>query len=299
MEEYVLKYVDYLKNVKHASQNTILSYRRDLNKMVDFFTTQNITDVRKVNSTNINSYMLFLERNHQASSTISRYVASMRAFFMFLRDEGYVDSNPVQKVSVPKVEKKVPDILSVEEVLSLLAQPNEATDKGMRDKAMLELLYATGIRVSELVNLTMDSVNLEMAYLTCGDERKTRVVPFNEEAARALKAYLKYARSAFVKDDSNRILFTNCSGEPMSRQGFWKLIKSYGKKAGITIDLTPHTLRHSFATHLVENGADLKSVQEMLGHSDLATTQVYATIANNHIRDVYEKAHPRGSKNKY
>lgn len=298
MEENVLMYIDYLQNVKKASQNTVLSYRRDLLKMAGYFKEQGITDVHKVNSTNVNSYMLYLERMNQASSTISRYVASMRAFFMYLFEEGLIDSIPTKNVSLPKIEKKMPEILTVDEVLRLLEQPNDATDKGMRDKAMLELLYATGIRVSELIALTVDSVNLDMSYIVCNDGRKTRVVPFNDEARRALKAYLKSARTAFVKDENNKALFTNCSGEAMSRQGFWKLIKAYGKKAGIKTDITPHTFRHSFATHLIENGADLKSVQEMLGHSDLSTTQVYATIAHNHIRDVYEKAHPRGKNSR-
>lgn len=297
MEEYVLRYMKYLREVKKASNNTVLSYQRDLKKMMAFFESQRITDVRKINATNVNSYILYLEKNHQASATISRYLASMKAFFSFLRNEGIIDTIPTLEVRAPKIEKKMPDILSIEDMLLLLEQPDINSAKGMRDKAMLELLYATGMRVTELVSLKLKDVNLDMSYIQCDFGKKTRIIPFNDEARKALMRYLKTARPAFVKDEKMQVLFTNCSGEPMSRQGFWKLIKGYGEQAGIGSDITPHTLRHSFAAHLVENGADLRAVQEMLGHSDLSTTQIYATMANNRIREVYARTHPRGSGN--
>lgn len=296
MEKYVLSYMDYLKDVKKASNNTLVSYKRDLMKMVGFFMDQGINDVKKINSTNVNSYLLYLEKNNQASATISRYIASMKALFNYLKDEGIIDSLPTRDVKPPKIEKKLPEILSLNEMMLLLEQPLDDTEKGMRDKAMLELLYATGIRVSELISLKVEDVNIDMSYIQCSVGKRNRIIPINDEAKRALNLYIKKARPYFVKESQTNVFFTNCSGEPMSRQGFWKLIKYYGKKAGITCEITPHTLRHSFAAHLVENGADLKAVQEMMGHADLSTTQMYATVAKNRIREVYSKAHPRGRK---
>lgn len=297
MEEYVSGYIKYLIEVKKASNNTVLSYQRDLKKMTSFFESQGITDIKKVNATNVNSYLLYLEKNGQASATISRYLASMKAFFGFLRNEGIIDTLPTLEVKAPKIEKKLPNILSIEDMLLLLEQPDTGTAKGMRDKAMLELLYATGMRVTELVSLRVEDVNVEMSYIQCDGGKKSRIIPFNDEAKKALNRYLKNVRPVFVKDETVHALFTNCSGEPMSRQGFWKLIKGYGEQAGIGSDITPHTLRHSFAAHLVENGADLRAVQEMMGHSDLSTTQIYATMANNRIREVYSRTHPRGHGN--
>lgn len=298
MDEYVRMYIDYLKNEKKASVNTVLSYQRDLNKMVQYFREQNIRDIKKINPTNINSYILYLERMNQASSTVSRNIASMKAFYMYLWEQRIIDTTPMKEIKAPKIEKKLPEVLSPDEMLLLLEQPNDASDKGMRDKAMLELLYATGIRVSELISLKVSDVNMEMNYIQCESGRKTRIIPFNDEAKRALKEYLKKSRPVFVKNDRVDVLFTNCSGGPMSRQGFWKLIRMYGEKAKIEVPITPHTLRHSFGAHLVENGADLRSVQEMMGHSDLSTTQVYATMAGSRIREVYANAHPLGKKNK-
>lgn len=296
MEEYVLSYMRYLKEVKKASENTILSYQRDLKKMTEYFYEHQVTDVRKINGTNINSYILYLEKNQQASSTISRYLSSMKAFFTFLREEGIIASIPTREIKPPKADKKLPEILSVDEMIHLLEQPDVTTPKGLRDRAMLELLYATGIRVSELISLRLCDVNVEMSYILCEFSRKARIIPFNEEAKKAIREYLEKARPVLVKQKEVPELFTNCSGEPMSRQGFWKLLKSYGEQAGIEKDITPHTLRHSFAAHLVENGADLRAVQEMMGHSDVSTTQIYAAMANNRIRDVYLRTHPRGSR---
>lgn len=296
MEKYVISYMDYLKDVKKASNNTIMSYKRDLMKMVVFFKEQGISDIKKINATNMNTYLLHLEKINQASATISRYIASMKSFFVYLKEEGIIETVPTKDIKSPKVEKKIPDILSVDEMVLLLEQPVANTQKGMRDKAMLELLYATGIRVTELITLKLGDVNLDMSYIQCNAGKKLRIIPFNNETKKALEIYLKEARPHFVKNSDVDVVFTNISGEPMSRQGFWKLIKYYGNKAGITSDITPHTLRHSFAAHLVENGADIRAVQEMMGHSDLAATQIYVNLTNNRIREVYSKSHPRGRR---
>ena len=207
--------------------------------------------------------------------------------------EGLVAEDVAETLHAPKIEKKMPEILSTDEVVRLLEQPSGDTAKEIRDKAMLELLYATGIRVTELITLKLSDVNLQMGYIVCRDNGKERVIPFGNEAKSALIRYLEGTRSAMIKDAESEYLFANCSGQPMSRQGFWKLIKYYAKKAGIVADITPHTLRHSFAAHLVENGADLRSVQEMLGHSDISTTQIYVNMNRNRLREVYAKAHPR------
>ena len=242
----------------------------------------------------MNSYVLYLEKNKFATATISRNIASIKAFFHFLCEEGICKDDVSIGLKAPKIKKKIPEILSMDEVVRLLEQPSGDTAKEIRDRAMLELLYATGIRVTELITLKVSDVNLQIGYILCRDAHKERVIPFGNAAKTALTQYMDTARGSMVGDESSNILFVNCSGNPMSRQGFWKLIKYYAKKAGITSDITPHTLRHSFAAHLVENGADLRSVQEMLGHSDISTTQIYANMNHSRIREVYAKAHPRG-----
>ncbi len=293
MEQEINGFITYLHNVKKTSTNTILSYKRDLNKLMKYLNDQNITQVDKITETSLNSYVLYLEKNKFAAATISRNIASMKAFFHYCDKECGLVIDPSERLKSPKIEKKIPEILTMEEVVRLLEQPKSDTPKEIRDKAMLELLYATGIRVSELINLQISDANLQMNYIVCRDANKERVVPFGNEARHALIHYLETSRDALVEDKTSTILFANCSGQKMSRQGFWKLIKYYAKKAGITADITPHTLRHSFAAHLVENGADLRSVQEMLGHSDISTTQIYATMNHNRIREVYSRAHPR------
>lgn len=286
-------FIQYLHNTKKSSGNTEVSYERDLRKLSQFLSDQGIEDITQVTATNLNSYMLYLERKRFAPSTVSRSVASIRAFYQYLVKTQEISENPSEGLHPPKVEKKLPEILTVEEVDLLLAQPNAETPKGMRDRAMLELLYATGIRVSELVHLVLSDVNMSLGFLTCRDSGKERIIPFGSVAKKALQAYLTEARPGFVTEESGDLLFTNCSGKMMSRQGFWKILKSYANAAGIQADITPHTLRHSFATHLLQNGADLKSLQEMLGHSDISTTQMYVNMSVNKIRDVYMKAHPR------
>ena len=294
MEKQINDFMEYLHGVKKTSANTELSYKRDLNKLVKYLAMQGIDDVSKVTVTNLQSYILYLEKNNFAAATVSRNIASIKALFHYLFKEGVVASDVSEMLKAPKIEKKLPEILTTEEVNKLLDQPRGVLPKEVRDRAMLELLYATGIRVSELINLKVSDVNLQVGYIICRDAHKERVVPFGAPAKRALTDYLRNTRSVLIQDKTSDVLFTNCQGQPMRRQGFWKLIKYYAKKAGITTDITPHTLRHSFAAHLVENGADLRSVQEMLGHSDISTTQIYANMTQNKIREVYAKNFPRG-----
>lgn len=294
MEKEIQNFISYLHNTKKTSGNTEVSYERDLRKMMRYLEgEQHITKLSQITETNLNSYMLYLENRHFAPSTVSRSVASMRAFFQYLVKERRMETDPSEHLKPPKVEKKMPEVLTVREVDLLLAQPSQETPKGIRDKAMLELLYATGIRVSELIHLTWPDVNLSMGYITCREKDKERVIPFGSVARRALHHYLADARKAFVGDMETDVLFTNCSGKPMSRQGFWKILKGYAASAGIDKDITPHTLRHSFAAHLIQNGADVRSVQEMMGHSDISTTQMYVNMNVYKIRDVYAKTHPR------
>ena len=293
MEDRILEFINYLHNVKKASVNTELSYKRDLMKMMKYMAECGIDKAEDVTETYISSYVLDLEKRKFTAATISRSIASMKAFFQYLVKSKVIESNPVENLKSPKIEHKQPQILTPAEVVRLLNQPSGDTPKELRDKAMLELLYATGIRVTELVSLKLSDVNMTMGYIECHDDRKERVIPFGREAKSALMEYLANSRGAMIDNVNETALFVNCSGVPMSRQGFWKLIKYYTKKAGITKDITPHTLRHSFAAHLIENGADLRSVQEMLGHADLSTTQMYANMARNHLRDVYDRAHPR------
>lgn len=287
-------FITYLHNVKKMSKNTELSYRRDLLKVISFFEEQGIKSFSDVTATNLNSYVLYLEKNNFSAATISRNIACIKTFYHYLYKEGKVKEDVSDVLRAPKVEKKIPEIMTTAEVVRLLEQPKGNSPKEIRDKAMLELLYATGIRVSELISLNLADVNMQMGYIVCHDSNKERIIPFGHEAKIALNKYLTEARETMLEDKSCEILFANCSGLPMSRQGFWKLIKYYAKKAGIEADITPHTLRHSFAAHLVENGADLRSVQEMLGHSDISTTQIYANMNHSRIRDIYTKAHPRG-----
>lgn len=282
--------MSYLHNVKKTSRNTELSYQRDLMKMMRFLQEQKVESAKDVTETNLNSYILDLEKKGMSAATVSRNIASMKGFYLYLWKEGSICSDPAGNLKAPKVEKKLPDILTVEETARLLEQPGDRTPKGLRDRAMLELLYATGIRVTELISLRLDDVNWRLDYIVCRDRNRERIVPYGSKARKALERYMKSARRELVGDKECEMLFPNCSGESMSRQGFWKLLKQYVKQAGIETEITPHTLRHSFAAHLVDNGADIHMVQEMLGHSDVSTTMMYA----NRRKELYAKAHPRG-----
>lgn len=289
-------FILYLHNIKKTSNNTEVSYKRDLGKFCRFLSLRGINEAAAIQKEDLQEYIRFLEEQDFAASTVSRSVASLKAFYHYLYKEGRIEKDISEVLRAPKIEKKTPEILSMGEVVRLLEQPQGDSPKEIRDKAMLELLYATGIRVTELITLRLSDVNLSVGFILCREASKERMIPFGEQAKEALLRYLDKARNSMLADAGSDILFVNCSGQPMSRQGFWKLIKSYARKAGIAEDITPHTLRHSFAAHLVENGADLRSVQEMLGHSDISTTQIYAHLNHNHIREVYAKAHPRTAK---
>ncbi len=293
MENAIQDFIDHLHKDKQTSQNTEISYKRDLKKLASFLLENGIGAFTDATRTNLDAFVSYMEKKDFAASTISRNVASVRALYQYLFRERLIEDNPAEGLKPPRVEKKIPEILSVREVDKLLCQPDTKTPKGLRDKAMLELLYATGMRVSELIHLELDSVNLSLGYITCQENGRERVIPINHASRQALERYLENARDTLLKGTQTTSLFTNCSGHAMSRQGFWKMLKGYAKTAGIKGDITPHTLRHSFAAHLLQNGADIKSVQEMLGHSDISTTQVYLQFNTRKIRDVYINSHPR------
>ena len=294
MEERIPDFIEYLSKVKNASESTIQSYRRDLKRLVAFLYGKGVEELTEVTPTILNSYILFLEREGFSTATVSRNVASIKAFFHYVVEYHMVNEDPARSIKAPHIDRKLPEIMTVSEVEQLLISPNLTTDKGIRDKAMLELLYATGMRVTELISVKLFDVNLMFDYLICRDGGKERVIPFGREAKRATLEYLERAWENLLKGRESDFLFVNCQGNPMSRQGFWKLLKQYGREAGIQADITPHTLRHSFAAHLVQNGADLKAVQEMMGHADIATTQVYRNVTMEQIKKTYAKAHPRG-----
>lgn len=294
MEALIDGFIVYLHNVKNTSENTILSYGRDLKKWKGYMEELGLNSIQEVKAEHLERFVQDLEVKHFKAATISRNIASIKAFYHYLFKEKIVEEDISDVLHAPKVEKKLPEIMTMEEAVRLVEQPSGDKPKELRDRAMLELLYATGIRVTELIKLKLSDVNLQMGYLICRDDTKERMIPFGNKAKNALFRYLEKGRAAMLLEYEAEELFVNCSGQPMSRQGFWKLIKYYAKRAGIEAEITPHTLRHSFAAHLVENGADLRSVQEMLGHSDIATTQIYASVTQNHLREVYAKSHPRG-----
>lgn len=293
MKESIQAFVGYLDTEKKASHNTCISYERDLRKLKEYLQQQGVEQVQEVSETSLNSYILFLEREGKAASTVSRYIASFKGFFEYCYKQGVIMTDPAERLKPPKVERKFPQILSVEEMKRLLEQPDIHSDKGIRDKAMLELLYATGIRVSELISLNLEDVNLEMEYVICHEKTKDRIIPFGSDAKCALQKYLEKTRMQMIGTEEKGQLFVNCSGQPMSRQGFWKLIKYYGEKAEIEKEITPHTFRHSFAAHLLENGADAQSVQKMMGHSDVSAVQMYVDMQAGNVREIYKKFHPR------
>lgn len=293
MNTYVKEYTSFMTDIRHKSLNTVESYKRDVTQYISYLDGTGVTDISSTTKTTVLSYLLYLQKEGRASSTVSRTLASLRSYYLFMMQNGVVKSNPTSNLEAPHVEKKIPKILSGEEVELLLEQPKNCDNKGIRDKAMLELLYATGIRVSELINLDVSDVNVPMSFVRCKGGKKERIIPMGHQAKDALENYINNVRKYMVKDENETALFVNCSGARLSRQGFWKLIKYYQHIAGIETDITPHTLRHSFAAHLLENGADLHSIQEMMGHADISSTQVYSRMMNSKIKDVYAKAHTR------
>lgn len=293
MEGNIKAFISYLGKERSASYNTQISYERDLKKLKGYLGQQGIINVKDVSETSLNSYVLFLEKEGKAASTVSRYIASFKGFFEYCLKQGVIANDPAERLKPPKVEKKFPQILTINETQKLMDGPDVQSSKGIRDRAMLELLYATGIRVSELISLKMTDMNLSMEYVICHEKSKDRIIPFGGAAKKALEVYLEKTREEMLDDLESEYLFVNCSGKPMSRQGFWKLIKHYADKAGIEKEITPHTFRHSFAAHLLENGADVQSVQKMMGHADVSTTQMYVEMQAGNVRDVYKKFHPR------
>ena len=278
MEQIIEQFSAYLTDVKKMAKNTVISYQRDLKKMSAFLAERGVTDVADIKEADLQEYIDSLKANGMSPATISRNIASAKALFIYLVKKKIVSENPASALKSPKISKKMPKILSQDEMERLLSSPREDNPKGLRDKAMMELLYSTGMRVSELVNLRLDDIDMEESRVSCTDPGKERNLKFNERTKTALSEYLEHSRDTMIRDGDVDFLFTNCSGESMSRQGFWKLIKYYAVRADIDADITPHTLRHTFAAHLVEQGADLRDVQRIMGHSDIATTQMYAHL---------------------
>ena len=292
MNALMCEFVDYLEKDKKVARNTLQSYTRDIKQFSDYIDAHSIA-VDLVNGNDIKAYISHMQIEGKAASSVSRSLASVRALYGYLLLKGKVSEDPTYKLKTPKTKKKLPQILSTDEVDTLLKCPDKSSSKGIRDKAMLELLYATGIKVSELIALNISDVDLDIGYIKCIGENDVRIIPIGKTAIRALKDYISATRIMMLALPEEPALFVNCNGSRMTRQGFWKLIKGYALIADIHKDITPHTLRHSFAAHLLENGADLASIQEMLGHKDIVSTQVYTKLMKNHIREVYNKAHPR------
>lgn len=293
MTDYIALYEDHLLNIKRASANTVASYLRDLRQFQHYVACTYDGNLLAMKKDRITVYFAWMTNQGKSPATVTRSLASIKGFYAFLQSQGYIEQNPVLSIHVDKAEKKLPQILTGKEVELLLDQPNQTDLKGYRDKAMLELLYATGIRVSELISLNVEDVNLSVEFIRCSSGSKQRVIPLYPAAVRALDAYIQEARPNMIADPNESALFVNLYGERMSRQGFWKIVKHYQQTAGIEKDITPHTLRHSFAAHLLENGADLKSIQEMLGHSDISSTQIYTQVVKQNLKSVYNKFHPK------
>lgn len=292
MEKQIKLFLEFLENDKKLSQNTLQSYKRDIMQYQDYI-DKNGLNYSKVDYADIDQYFESLKELNKKTSTISRNLATIRSFYQFLLKNKKIKKDPTIGVQSPKVEKKVPSILTSKEVELLLEQPKDIDLKGIRDKAMLEFAYATGMRVTEIISLNISDVNLAQSFVTCNSGIKRRTIPLGSICQKALKEYIEKARPILIKDDSVDSLFVNINGKRLTRQGFWKIVKFYKEQAHITKDITPHVLRHSFATHLLQNGADLKAIQSMLGHSDISSTQVYMQFQNDNLKDIYKKAHPR------
>lgn len=292
MEKQIKLFLEFLQNDKKVSDNTLQSYRRDIvyfNKYLE----SNKLNYAKMKDEDIKNYLQHLQEVGKKASTVSRNLASIRSFYQFLVRNKKIKADPTNNIQSPKVEKSAPCVLTAQEVELLLDQPKDIDLKGTRDKAMLEFAYATGMRVTEIISLDIDNVNLEEGYVVCKTASKERNIPLGKMSLKALKEYVEEARPVLIRDESVKALFVNINGQRLTRQGFWKIVKFYKEQAHITKDITPHVLRHSFATHLLQNGADLKAIQTMLGHSDISSTQVYMQFQNDGLKNVYKKAHPR------
>ncbi len=293
MTSQYTEYIEYLKNVKKSSDNTLQAYIRDLNKFLEYASKSKLSDFSAVSVEDISSYKVYLNNMGLSPASVSRSLSALRSLFQYLISTGVVEHNPAREIPNDKIEKKGPQVLTSKEIESLLAQPDTSDTKGKRDKAMLELLYATGIKVSELVSLNVEDVNFQLSFVRCGTGDKERFVSLYPLALRALAVYVDSARKLLVLHPEENALFVNVQGERMTRQGFWKILKSYAESAKIKKDITPHTLRHSFAAHLLENGADIHDIQEILGHSDISSTMRYAQLIKNKLNNGYMKFHPR------
>ena len=292
MEKQVKLFLSFLKDDKKLSENTLQSYRRDI-EQYEKYVSENKINYLKVTEETITDYMEYLREENKKESTISRSLASIRSFYQYLIRVKKIKKDPTMTIESPKINKRTPNILTSKEVELLLDQPKDIDLKGTRDKAMLEFAYATGMRVTEIISLNVEDVDLEKGFATCRNGKKERTVPLGEMSLKALKDYVENARNIMIKDENEKALFVNVNGQRLTRQGFWKIIKYYKEQAHIEKDITPHVLRHSFATHLLQNGADLKSIQTMLGHSDILSTQVYMQFQDESLKNIYKKAHPR------
>lgn len=293
-EDPVGDFLDYLLAARGVSPNTISAYRHDLDDFLAYLQREHVPFVLSAQRANIIAYLLELERKGRATATVARRLAALKSFFRFLKEKGAIDKDPTAHLETPRLEKRLPQVLTEQEIVALLSQPDTETAAGRRDRAMLELLYATGMRVSELVSLNVGDLNFEGQYVRClGKGAKERLIPVGSVALQAAREWLDAGRGEFLHGRAERALFVNHRGRRLTRQGMWKILKQYAAAAGITKPITPHTLRHSFATHLLANGADLRSVQEMLGHADISTTQIYTHLTSGQLKEVYERAHPR------
>lgn len=293
MLDLIQAYENYLTKVKHASANTIASYMRDIRQFSQWLNESEGIDVIDASQLNIGDYMRHQESQGRSGATISRCLASLKNFYLYLVSSGFLEKTPVTDIHVDRGEKKLPQILTGREIELLLSQPVCVDAKGYRDKAMLEVMYATGMRVTELISLDVDDVNLELGIIKCNGTKKSRAIPLYPMALRALSIYMREIRDSMVADPDETALFVNVGGARMSRQGFWKILKHYQETAHIEKEITPHTLRHSFAVHLLENGADVGSLQELMGHCDISSTQMYTQMVNQKLKSVYEKCHPK------
>ena len=292
MEKQIKLFLEFLKDEKKLSENTLQSYRRDILQYQEYV-EKNKINYAKANKEDMKTYLEYLKEIGKKPSTVSRNLASIRSFYQFLIRVKKVKRDPTEDIQSPKIEKRVPSVLTAQEVELLLDQPKDVDLKGTRDKAMLEFAYATGMRVTEIISLDIDDVNLEESFVVCRNGSKQRNIPLGSMSLKALREYVEEARPILIKNENERALFVNINGTRLTRQGFWKIIKYYKEQAHITKDITPHVLRHSFATHLLQNGADLKAIQTMLGHSDITSTQVYMQFQDSGLKDIYQKAHPR------
>ena len=292
MEKRIKLFLEFLQKDKKLSNNTLQSYKRDITQYESYINEENLQYL-KVTNEDIKKYLENLKNIGKKTSTISRNLASIRSFYQYLVRTKKVKEDPTEGIQSPKVEKRVPSVLSSKEVELLLEQPKTVDLKGIRDKAMLEFAYATGMRVTEIINLDIDDVNLKEGYVSCSNANKQRNIPLGAISINALKEYIKKARPYLIKSEDEKSLFVNINGKRLTRQGFWKIVKFYKEQAHIEKEITPHVLRHSFATHILQNGADLKAIQVMLGHSDISSTQVYMQFQDEGLKNIYKKAHPR------